>query len=495
MTVLLCILAVFIIFIGIILIRTFSFKPKAQAAASEEEIKVDSDKTVKNLCELVKCKTVSYRDRSLEDEKEFRKLVSMLPALYPNVFKVCDFKEITDRALLFKWEGRSHERAAVMMAHYDVVPVDEDGWDKPAFDAIIEEGVIWGRGTLDTKVTMNAILCAADSLIEKGFVPKEDVYFAFSGGEEINADGAEKIVDYFEKNNINLSFVVDEGGAVVENVFPGVKSACGLIGIAEKGMMNVEFKVLSNGGHASAPKPNSPLVSLAKICTEIEDKPFKYHITAPVAKMFDTLGRHSSFVYRMIFANLWLFAPILNIICKKSGGELNALMRTTVAFTQAQGSSASNVIPPVATLTANIRLNPEDNIESALEKLKSDVKSKLQKPVTVNYNDTVDCSDSIKLTLINGMNPSRISETECPEYDKVALAVSSTWKGCIVSPYLMVQCSDSRHYGRVRDRVYRFSAMDLTSEERTTIHGNNERIRIECANKAVEFYLRLLSSC
>ena len=153
-------------------------------------------------------------------------------------------------------------------------------------------------------------------------------------------------------------------------------------------------------------------------------------------------------------------------------------MRTTVAFTQSTGSSAANVIPPKATMVSNIRLNPRDTVKSAVERLKK----------TVN-------DENIEISVIEGSDPSRISRTDCPEYEKVAAAVSDTWGGCIVSPYLMVQCSDSRHYGRISDKVYRFSAMDLTSEERATIHGNNERIRIETALRAVEFYIRLMGNC
>ena len=364
------------------------------------------------------------------------------------------------------------------MAHYDVVPVNEEDWEKPAFDAVIEDGVIWGRGTLDTKATFNGILFAANHLIEQGFVPENDIYFAFSGGEEINGKGAVNIVDWFENNGIIPALVVDEGGAVVENVFPGVKQPCGLIGIAEKGMLNLEYKVKSNGGHASAPKPHTPVGVLSAACCRVENKPFKSHLTKPVAAMFDTLGRHSSFVYRMIFSNLWLFKPVLDMICKKSGGELNALMRTTVAFTQMSGSKAANVIPPEATMVSNMRLNPMDTMDSAVEYIKN----------TVN-------NDNIEISVIDGMNPSRVSELDCEAYNKVATAVASTWKGCIVSPYLMVQCSDSRHYGRISDKVYRFSAMDLTSEERATIHGNNERIRIQAVNKTVEFYIRLIKQC
>ena len=474
----LIILGIVLIFLAVLLVRTLGFTPKAQPAQDLTPVEFDKDAAVTALQKLVQCKTISYNDHTLEDKAEFRKLIGMLPELYPAVFATCTFQELPDWGLLLRWEGRSHDAPAVMMAHFDVVPVVEEMWEKPPFAGILEDGVLWGRGTLDTKVTMNGALSAANALISQGFQPDNDVYFAFSGGEEVNGMGAVNIVNYFRDNGITPAMVVDEGGAVVENVFPGVKAPCAMIGIAEKGMMNVRYTVRSGGGHASAPLPKSPVTDLAKACRKVVDNPFKMHLTKPVAEMFDTLGRHSSFVYKLIFSNLWCFKPILNMICKSSGGEMNALVRTTTAFTQMEGSTARNVIPAKASMVSNMRLNPADTVVSATAYLKKTV-----------------ADDSVEIEVLESFEPSRISQTDCDGYRKVASAVANTWRGCITTPYLMVQCSDSRHYGVISDKVYRFSAMDLTKEERGTIHGNNERIRVEALHRAVEFYIRLLCQC
>ncbi len=478
MEILVILFAIIALFIAVILIRASMFKPKTATVSEAEPIDFDNNAPINALQQLVKCKTVSYYDSEKEDDSEFEKLIELLPQLYPNVFRVCSLEKLPDRALLFKWEGKKHDKPAVLMAHYDVVPVEEEKWEKPPFEGIIENGVMWGRGTLDTKATFNGVLSAANHLISQNFIPENDIYFAFSGGEEVNGMGAVNIVDYFEEKGIELGLVVDEGGAVVENVFPGVKEPCGLIGIAEKGMMNVTLSVASDGGHASAPKPHTPIGILSKACCDIENNPFPMHVTKPAAEMFDTLGRNSNFLYRVIFANFGIFKGVLDIISKKSGGEMNALLRTTVAFTQATGSQAPNVIPPMASMTANLRLNPADTVESATERLKKIINN-----------------ENITVTVGSNMNPSRVSQTDCDAWDKVSSAVANTWPGCIVSPYLMVQCSDCRHYGRISDKVYRFSAMEMTSEERKTIHGNNERIRLESINKAVEFYIRLMKNC
>ena len=466
------------LFAAMIAVRTIRFTPKPQPAITEETFDFDKEAAVDSLAKLVRCKTISYNDKSQEEDAEFEKLIALLPELYPNVFRKCTFDQLPDRALLLRWPGKGEGDPAVLMAHYDVVPVNEENWEKPPFAGILENGVLWGRGTLDTKVTFNGVFSAANYLIGQGFQPEKDIYFAFSGGEEVNGQGAPNIVQYFIDHHIQPALVVDEGGAVVENVFPGVSKPCGVIGIAEKGMMNVQYRTVSNGGHASAPKPHTPVGVLAAACKRVEDHPFRAHIEGPAAQMFDTLGRYSTPLYRMIFANLWCFGWVIDLLGKKSGGEINALVRTTSAFTQMEGSSARNVIPPEAKMVANMRLNPADSVSFALEYLKKTVED-----------------PNVEITVLESFEPSPVSETDCPAWDKVASAVANTWKGCVVTPYLMVQCSDSRHYGRLSNHVYRFSAMDMSAEERASIHGNNERIRVESVAKAVEFYIRLMKQC
>ncbi len=465
-------------FIAVLLARAAAFKPRAEAPATASPEQVDEQKAVRDLQALIQCRTVSYRDKSLEDNTEFDKLEALLPQLFPNVCKVCAFVKPGPRSLLFHWKGKSAEKPGVLMAHYDVVPVNQDAWTHPAFDALIEDGVIWGRGTLDTKGTLLGVLEAANTMIARGFTPANDLYLAFAGDEEISGEGAPTIVRYLTEHGVKPAFVLDEGGAVVENVFPGVSQPCAVVGTGEKGPMDVKLTLKTKGGHASTPPAHTPVGVLAQAVTRVENHPFPFTLTAPAAQMFDTLGRRSTFLYRLIFANLWCFKPVLNLLCKKSGGELNALVRTTVAFTQMQGSAASNVLPPDAWVGANLRLIGNETTQSAQAYLRKVIHD-----------------DRVQIEMVHGMNPSPISRTDDEPFARLSRAIRSTWTDAIVSPYLMLACSDSRHYGAISDHVYRFSAMALSKEERGLIHANDERVPVATIVKTVAFYQRLIGMC
>jgi len=468
----------FAAFAGILVVRAFGFRPRKTQAITVEEAPENPDKITDHLARMIRCKTVSSLDPSLRDEAEFEKFRQLLMELYPTVYRICPPEPIGQTGLLYTIKGKSDAAPIVFMAHYDVVPAVENAWAKPPFGGLLEDGVLWGRGTLDMKTMLCGILESAETLLAQGFVPQNDVYIALSGDEEIAGPTAPDMVAELEKRGIRPAMVLDEGGAVVQGVFPGVDRPCALIGIGEKGMLDLELTVESKGGHASTPPPHTPVGVLAQAVTRIENRPFKSRLTAPVAGMFDTLGRHSSFAYRLLFANLWCFLPLLDFMCRKRGGILNALMRTTCAFTMMEGSNASNVIPPVAKMRANLRLIGGDTPESAIDYLQS----------VANNSD-------IQFRGLYGMNPSIHSKTDGPHWELLQNAIAQTWPEALVSPYLMFACSDSRHYCRISDGVYRFSAVTLSQEERETVHGHNERVPVESAVKAAQFYLRVMRGC
>ena len=474
--IILAIVAVFVAaFIAVILIRTILFRPEMIQQKKVTDIAVNRDKIVSDMAAMIQCKTISDRNEELVDRSEFARFEELLKERFPLVHTHCSLEKVGKTGLLYYLKGESDSKPSVCMAHYDVVPIEEDGWNVPAFEGLIKDDMIWGRGTLDTKGTLCGILEAAEQLLSEGYVPANDMYFSFSGEEEIDGNTCADIVSHLENKGITPAIVLDEGGAVVDHVFPGVSKECALIGIGEKGSANMDFVMESQGGHASTPPVHSVLGQLSSGIVSIESHPFKRQLTKPVLEMFDALGRNSTFVFRMIFANLWCFAPVLDMICKKSGGELNAMMRSTVAVTKMEGSKAYNVMPPYAKFGINMRLLGEDTIESATSYLQE---------VIGNYK--------IIPKLINGMNPSIYSDTDCQEWQLLKETIQETWQDALVSPYLMMACSDSRHYCRITNHVYRFSAMRLSKEERAMIHGNNERIPIDTLIKTVQFYVRLM---
>lgn len=464
---------------GVVTARTLAFKPKREARPAPDTAGVDGKKVAEDLAAMIRCRTVSNLDHSLEDEAEFEKFRALLRERFPLLHERCAPERVGRNGLLFTWKGRTSEAPSVLMAHYDVVPADEANWSRPPFEGLIEDGVLWGRGTLDTKCTLCCALEAAEQLLAEGFTPAHDLYFAFSGEEEIAGPSASDIVNELQRRGVEPAFVLDEGGAVVTGVFPGVDAPCALIGTSEKGQMQLFLDMKSEGGHASAPPRSTIAGRLARAVTRIEKRPSPFTLTPPAAEMFDTLGRRSIWPVRMVFANLWLFRPALDLATRLMGGELNALVRTTCAVTQMQGSPANNVLPPDASVGVNLRIMCGDSADKAEARIRRAVGD-----------------EAVSFRRGPWAEPSPYSETEGSEgWARLKSAVERTWPDAIVSPYLMLAGSDSRHYGRISRNVYRFGPLELSKEERGTIHGNNERVPLAKVVKCAEFYLRLIRSC
>ena len=468
---------IIILLIALIAVMVFNavrFKAADNGPRTVEDVKVNGDRAQQNLSALIKFETVSNADYDKTDKAVFAAYRAKLKELYPNVTAASEYKELGNTAMLFKIKGKSSENPSVLMSHYDVVPVEEDRWQHPPFCGEIIDGVLWGRGTIDTKITMVGIMEALEDLLADGFMPENDLYLSFGGDEEVGGISAPAVVDYMEANGIKPALVLDEGGAVVDGVFPGVNKPIAVIGIGEKGIAQVEFTATSSGGHSSTPPVHTAVGKLAKTIVNLENKPFKAQVTEPVAGLFRKVGPHSPFALRMVFGNMWLFKGLLGRLASVLGGEINAMMRTTVAATMAQGSKQHNVLPNVATANVNVRLLNNVNRQQA----------------QAHFNSV--CEKDVTCRFISYQDASPYASTESEAWHKVEKAVGDTWRDAIVSPYLMLAGSDSRRFSRICRDVYKFSAMALSKEERGLIHNDNERIAVEKIDQCVEFFHRLI---
>jgi carboxypeptidase PM20D1 len=459
---------------GIIGLRTLAFKPKTKIAADYKAVSIDFKKALNHFSELLKIKTITYTETARIDETQFDAFKEKLRTFYPTVHERLEVSYVDPRGILIKWQGRQQTKPAVLMSHYDVVPVDERAWSVPPFSGSVTDGYIWGRGTLDTKVTLVSILEAAEQLLQNGFVPDQDIYFAFGGDEEISGPSAPAIVDLLQKRGIKPYLVLDEGGAIVSNVFPGVEKPCAFVGIGEKGYVDLEAVLRGHGGHSSSPPPKALTQKLADAVTALEKQPFPSELSLPSRALFDTLGRHSTWLYRMIFANLWFFEPLLKWQFSKTGGEMNALIRTTVAVTKLKGSDAYNVLPDEVSMGINMRLLRRDTSEKAIERVKSILGSAFDVQV-------VESREASPYTAIDSTQWRLIEET-----------IETVYEGIVVAPYLMLGASDSRHYTGIADHILRFSPMVLDDVELGRIHSFDERISVKNYENAIQFFIKLI---
>jgi len=455
-------------------------------------------KIIADMCAMIQCATVPHAQDSFVDWNHYENFERLLKEKYPTIYQIGDFFKIGRTGLVHKISAVSskiddtEKKALVLMAHYDVVSAVQEEWDFPCFAGDVvttQEGkFIRGRGTLDTKGTLCAIMESVELKLQEGWLPKTDLYLCFSGEEEISGNTTAEIVDWFNNNAINVEFVLDEGGAIVENAFPGVEKPCAMVGTAEKGFINMDITIEGKPGHASAPPSHSSVGLAAKVATKLEAVARKSYFakgnfTKPVKELFAVMGpNNKNSVLKFLFSNVWLTKGLVNFVSKIIGGELYALLHTTVALTMMEGSAAYNVLPSQGKIGLNFRLLEGDTVEQA----KNRVEKLVQKVLGKKAQFTV--------SIAQENNPSLVSDTNCPQWEMLYGAIRKTWPDILISPYLMMACSDSRHYCRITDKVYRFSGMFLSKEERGMIHGKNERISTETLLKTVDFYCNLLEN-
>ncbi len=464
-----------------VVIRTLRFKPLEKPASAHYKESAGLD-GAKKLAQAVRIPTITYLEPEKIDRPAFARFGQLLEELFPLVHKSCKKTVIGGYSMVYhlKSDTPEHGKKPVLItAHMDVVPVEEGtekDWGEPPFSGNIKNGVVWGRGTLDTKVHIIGAMEALERLLAQGFSPKRDIWMAFGHDEELNGEeGALKIAAYLQDQGLEFDFVLDEGGCVVTDVIGGIDRPVALVGVGEKGYANIHLSVTTDGGHSSMPAPHTSLGILAKALCRIESRPLKPRLITVTSGFLKRIGPHMKGLNRVILANLWLFKPLfLSVFSKMNSG--NALLRTTVAVTMAQGSPAPNVVPQKSSAVVNCRILPGEDGRTLINHLRKTLKGL-----------------PVELEPIHLDDPSSLSPGNTEAFRYLEGLIEEFCPDAIVAPYLVMASTDARKYECVSRNVYRFTPYVVGNGELGKMHGTNENISVANVNRCIDFFEALFA--
>ena len=435
-----------------------------------DEIKIAAEK----LGAMIRIPTVSKHEH--EDLSQFYLYHEELAKLFPLIHEKLH-KTVLNGTLLYHWKGSDDSRLPILfMGHQDVVPASDEGWKVPAYSGEVIDGCLYGRGTLDCKGTMYVQLQAVEELLAEGFVPPCDVYLEYSINEETGGDGAAAAMRYLRDKGIRLALVMDEGGAVIEQAVPGMDRPYAVLGITEKGYMDVKITARGKGGHSSTPPRHTPAARLFAFANEIERKrPFKKKLIPEAALMLQKMAPAFSFPLRFVLGNLWLFKPLVVAAMPMISPFGEALLATTCCFTQMKGSDAANVIPKEPYLIANLRTSVHQNCEESLNVLKK-------------YGKKYD----LEFEVLMQRDASAVSNVNSEAYHYVESCIRKHFPDAGTAPYLIMGGTDCRHFHELTDTALRFCPIRMTNKQNDSCHAVDENVTLSALAEGVRFYKMFL---
>jgi carboxypeptidase PM20D1 len=415
----------------------------------------------------------------MEDNKidfdQFTEFHNFLKRTYPNIHSRMLREVVDGYSLLYRWPGIDiNKRPRLLMAHMDVVPVEENtdhDWTHKPFSGDIAGGYIWGRGAIDMKGQLIAIMEACETLIAAGFKPQGDIYIAIGHNEERQVEtGAITTAKLLAQRRVHFEYVLDEGGSVFDGKILGIKGSVAGIGVCEKGYADITLTASGEGGHASMPPKHTALGDVAEAITLLEANPLPYGMKGPVKELVCALTPYMKGSYKFIFSNRWLFGPIAKAILKKRP-MLAAMMHTTIAATMASGSKSSNVLPQRAKAVLHVRIAPWNTIDYVQDYIQTTI------------------GEHIKVKATVATAPTKISRTNSEAYRKVESAARNTLRNLKIVPYMTTVTTDSRFYEPITDSIFRFVPFRSIQEDISGMHGTNERLKLDSLLEGINFFM------
>lgn len=467
-----------LVLIVVMTIKTIRFSSKQISIDPVKHVELDPAISTR-LSEAVQIKTISYEDHI--DTLEFEKFKTFIDSNYLLCNQLLEREVHNEYSFIYKWKGSNSDLNPVLfIAHIDVVPVEPASlvqWEEDPFGGAIKDGFIWGRGTLDDKLSVLGLLEASEWLLKNGYKPARSIYMAFGHDEEVSGiNGAQSIAAQFKREGLQFEYVLDEGMAIVDGAMPGINQPVAYVGLNEKGYATFELVAnIGEGGHSSMPPRETAIGVLAESIRKLEKNQMPGSFADPIISMFEYVGPEMQPHFKVIFANRWLFNGLLKKIFSAKY-TTNSLLRTTTAVTMAEAGIKENVLPVEAKATVNFRILPEETIEDVIAHVTKVINDDR---VTINVSPA-------------SSNPPENSQIDAFGFKVLHQTIREVFPEVIVAPSMMMATSDCRHYEEVGLNNYRFLPMLLTENDVSRIHGTNERIKVEDYKNVVQFYYWLL---
>ncbi|HYI50728.1 MAG TPA: M20/M25/M40 family metallo-hydrolase [Microbacterium sp.] len=409
--------------------------------------------------------------------RPFEDFVTLLAELYPLVHAHLERERITDFGLLFRWPGAAASASpVVLMAHYDVVPVDEsDDWTHPPFEGRVEGGWVYGRGALDDKGPLLIVLEAAENLLAAGFTPARDVYLSFGGNEEVHGAAAASIATSLRERGIVPWLVLDEGGAVVDAPLPFALGAAAMVGVGEKGVLTLRLTARGDGGHASAPPRLTAVGRIARAVNRLTPNTFPARTPPAITRMLSLFADKARGADQTLLRTLATFPGLTARAFAAMGGEPAAVVRTTVAATMQTGGTAANVLPSQASATLNLRTALGETVGGTMRRVKRRI-----------------ADARVEVTVLESSDPSPESPTDNAQFGLIVAAVKASYPDAVTVPFVCMAATDSRHFHDFSPAVYRFAPLEMSNAQRASIHGVDERVEIASLERGEKFHRALL---
>ena len=435
--------------------------------------RLDRHRAIERFQEILRLETVSARLHEESVSGAFQDFFAAVPRLYPNLARTARFTSDPPYRLVIDVPGTDPTlEPLLIVAHYDVVDASPEGWTHDPFGGELVDGTIYSRGAIDDKGPLCAILEAADALVAGGF--KRGLVLAFGGDEELSGtSGAAQNAAAFAAEGRRFHAVVDEGGIVSVGMLANPARPIALIGVAEKGFVNIEISAAGEEGHASMPPSRTSVGFLAEAIHTVERNPHATAMLGSIEEFFRAVAVYATGPLRFIYKHPRLFRRvILSILAKKPASA--ALARTTQAVTRAHGSEAANVLPNRARAVVNVRILPGESIESVLGRYRRLLR---RLPVTIDVAEEGGASE-----------PVPESSTDHSTYRAISEALAEVHPDAIAAPFLVTGSTDSKYYAPLADAVFRHVPVRMRTADLSMVHGTDERISVDDYLKLVRFY-------